>query len=224
MVLGMARWVGLLVSLCLALPTALARDLDLDIFPSAEPERVAPAQPVRPREGVSRPAAPVRPEADVTRPAQQQSAPSVSKSVPARSTEDRLKMAREAAALFTLETTDFSVLKQRDPAVECYGELCVTKRVALVGFRGMSVCLSEVAITVNSGRIVGALCNITLTAARAMNASLTDLLGSPAYTKSAISAHATWVVEKRKIEIVYWKGINIHGVPYEKWSINLGGS
>ncbi|WP_133158223.1 hypothetical protein [Hydrogenophaga pseudoflava] len=206
----------------MTLPSALARDLDLDIFPSAEPERVAPAQPVKPREGVSRPAVPVRPEADVNRQAQQPAAPGGSKSVPARSAEDRLKKAREAEALFTLETTDLPALKQRDPTIECYGELCVTKRASLVGFRGMNVCLSDVSIEVKSGRIVGALCDIALTTARDMNAVLSDLLGSPTYTKRAISAHATWVADKRKIEIVYWKGTNIHGVPYEKWSVDLG--
>lgn len=219
MVSDVVRSGGLLVALCVASTSALARDLDLGIFPGAEQEqRVGPAQPVRPREGTSRPAAPARPEVRET--------PSTQRgkqidSAGARSPEERQKRLREAAALFSLETTEFTLLKQRDPAVECYGEMCVSKRASLFGFRGMNVCLSDTSMTVKQGRIVSVHCDVALSTARSINADLSDLLGAPAYTQAAMSAHATWVADKREVQVVLWKGTNVHGAPYEKWTVYL---
>lgn len=211
---------GVLVALALTSSVSNARDLDLEIFSSPEPARIAPTHTLRPRENAPKPTQSAVPSASPVRPAR---APTQSESKVAsiRSVDDRLKNARGADDLFRLEVGDLAALKRIDPSVTCYDQLCITKRTSLLSYRGAVVCLSEVTTTLKEGRLTGAMCDISIATARDINAALEDLLGSPATSQKAISAHMSWKTDKQAIELVYWKGTNMKGVPYEKWSVVL---
>lgn len=220
------------VVLCLLASSASARDLDLGIFPSAEPERVAPArpsepagssEPSRPAEGASRPAAPARRGPAAVDPSERVTRPDSKPAAPVLSAEERLKNARIADGMFSLEAVDVPALKRLDPSVACYDDICVTKRSSILGYRGMTVCLEgEVAVSIKAGRVAGATCTISIATARDVNAAMTRLLGAAATKRATLSAHVVWAAEKRSVEVVLWKGTNIHGVPYEKWSLLVG--
>jgi hypothetical protein len=210
---------GLVLSgLFLAPIGSTARDLDLGIFPSLEPERVAPTQP---NGTSSRPAPPARPGAGAASPVQPAKS-NESVVAPARRAEERLKRARSADGLFTLEAVDLPALKRLDPAITCYDGSCVTARASVLGYRGMTVCMSEVIISVKAGLVTGAACDISIATARDIHAALKDLLGAPATDQKMLSAHMSWKAERRAIQVVYWKGTNVKGVPYEKWSVQVG--
>lgn len=139
-----------------------------------------------------------------------------------RSQQEGQKKARDAAALFTIETADLAALRRMDPSVECYNDMCVTKRTNFLSYRGMNVCTSDVSLTAAAGRITTVGCDVAITTARDINAALIELLGTPKKSQTDMSANLSWAAEKRSIQIVYWKGTNVHGTAFEKWSVNLG--
>lgn len=202
-----------LVALGLVALSASARDLDLDIFPSAEPEHVAPTQPARPRESASRPALP---EKSSERPA-----------APVRGTEDRLKQARKAAALFTLPITELAVLKQQHgSSINCFPELCVTtKWVSILGFRGQSICGYDAMASFKNNRITGASCKIPLATANTVYAAMKDLLGEPAKEENLVfnmkSTKLSWRTEARTVDLIHWTGLNAFGAPLDNWHIHV---
>lgn len=219
---------ALLVLLGLVALSSSARDLDLGIFPSAEPDRVTPTTPSKPSkpsklgEGAPRPAAQVRRGPAVVDPSEQVARPDVKPAAPALSVEERLKNARSADGMFSLEAVDIPALKRLDPSMTCYDNICVTTRSSVLGYRGMTVCLpGELTVSFKTGRLTGATCTISIATARDVNAAMTRLLGAAATSKNELSAQVMWKAEKRSIHVVLFKGTNIHGVPYEKWSLSV---
>lgn len=213
---------ALLVVLCLVALSASARDLDLGIFPNGEPERVTPATPSKPIDGASRSAAPARLGPAVVDPSERVTRPDDKPAAPVLSAEKRLKNARSAEGMFSLEAVDVPALKRLDPSATCYDDICVTTRASVLGYRGMTVCLQgELTVSFKAGRVSGAMCPISLATARDVNAAMTRLLGAAETSQTELSAKVMWMAEKRSIEVVLFKGTNIHGLPYERWSLSV---
>lgn len=213
---------ALLVVFGLVALSASARELDLGIFPSGEPERFTPAKPSKPTDGASRSAAPARLGPAAVDPSERVARPDDKPVAPMLSAEERLKNARSAEGMFSLEAVDVPALKRLDPSLTCYDDICVTTRASVLGYRGMTVCLpGELTVSFKAGRVSGAMCSISLATARDVNAAMTRLLGAAETSQTELSAKVMWMAEKRSIKVVLFKGTNIHGLPYERWSLSV---